>query len=385
MLRSLALGLLLSATPVAAGTPQPVRAPRPGAASPPAAAPRQLFERGETSVRSLLTNILFPTKAGTLSLKEAREASHPGEGIDTGLLYESEDREVFGTIYLYYPAFAHAGAAAYATDRALQANSETPLRRLGSSVVAVGASPSSAIRQDYENYRGRASSAAFVKVGRWIIKLRVTGPMARASEVSEAMTRFLAGIRLPDGIQPRPAAPLTVSDCAGSGPRSDAPLKPDGTGAHIAGNAFLATFDPGGAAASNERGRAEALPSRVPDRWCISGYTGEGGGRIPIMRAADGDALSVDGRSVILVPVSDSGDMIEVVHAGNRGGYQLLYHQLGLTQISGLFTAMPSDRQIAELFQAESVAGRARALVRHKPDGNSEIVLPDSLGSQPET
>lgn len=340
---------------------------------------RQLYERGETSVRSLLTDIEFPTSVGTLKLKQAREYSHDGEGIDSGLSFASDDGQVIGTIYLYYPSFAHAGAAAYATDRALAANSNTPLRRLGSTVVAAGGHAGAAIRNDYENYRNMASSAAFVKSGRWILKLRVSGPSSRAAEVSAAMTAMLDGLRFPAGLEPRAAAPLRVTDCPGSGPRAPASIKPAGGQADAVANGFLATFDPGGVRLTGPLGRAEALPSRVAQDWCVSGVTAAS--LIPILRSADGDATSLDGRSVVLVPLGDNGDMLEVVHAANLGGYQLLHHELGRTSVYGVFATLPSDDQIREFVGgAETPVGQLIAVVTHKPDGNQQVEVQAGAG-----
>ncbi len=55
--------------------------------------------------------------------------------------------------------------------------------------------------------------------GFWIIKLRVSGPEARRAEVEAVMSALLADLRF-EGVGPRAAEPLDVSDCASRSDRA---------------------------------------------------------------------------------------------------------------------------------------------------------------------
>ena len=114
-----------------------------------------------------------------------------------------------------------------------------------------------------------------------------------------------------------------------------------------------------------------------------------GVGSVPVLRAADGSARSIDGRTAVLIPITDSGNALEVVHAEGLGGYLLLFHQIGSTTLFGRFDAVPSDRQIAEMIAAaDHPALRTRAVVQLRPNGNTDIQVvapPASPAAAPTT
>ena len=139
-------------------------------------APASVWRLADDHLTFISANIDVPRSVGAVRFTSSFEFSHRGEGIDSGLQFESPDRQVFATIYVYYPGLPHAGLAAFATDWVIH-NQSPNLRPLGMRVVAAGGHDGLAIRGDYANFRdGLASSAAFIKVGRWILKLRVADP-----------------------------------------------------------------------------------------------------------------------------------------------------------------------------------------------------------------
>lgn len=251
-------------------------------------------------------------------------------------------------------------------------------------IVAAGGVEGVAIRRDYGGYRGdMASSAAFVKAARWLVKLRVSGPAARQAEVAAAMDALLAGIRFGALSRPRAAAPIRVRDCPPGSGGETATLLPDPPGGEIAAHGFLATFDGGGIMAT-EDGGPSPLPSRVPDELCLSGRVPIGNGQAPILRSDPGPPLSVDGRTRLIVLMSDSGDYLEVVHAENLGRHLLLSHRIGETILLGGFDNVPSDDQIADILAGRSPeAARLRVPVGFTADGRTNIHLPGLPPAQP--
>ena len=139
----------------------------------------------------------FPAAAGVVALQGAYEFSRPGEGLDSGLQFESTDREIFASVYVYAPSLAHTGVTAFATDYVIRVQSGSDLRLLNMRVVAAGGRDGVAIRADYSGFRQGhgASSASFLKAGLWIIKVRVSGPEPRRSEVEATMAALLANLR----------------------------------------------------------------------------------------------------------------------------------------------------------------------------------------------
>jgi hypothetical protein len=314
-----------------------------------------------------------------------RDFSNPESGIDSSLHYRSADNQVTGTVYVYLPGLAHPGLAAYATEQGLRANSNTPVRLVRSGLVRAGNVDNAAVRADYENYRGGySSSAAFIHTGRWMIKIRVSAPDGRRAEVDAAMEALLGGIRFGRQNPPGAASPIAVADCPAGAGRQDARPLPDPAGAEIAAHAMLATFDGAGILGTDEAGRRADLPSRVPPELCLSSRIGVGQGQVPILRAADGPPISVDGRTRLVALISDSGTWLEVVHAANLGRYLMLFHQVGSTSLLGGYDGVPSDRQIADLLSnPQSEAGRVRVPVTFRPDGRTEMHLPDLAPEQP--
>lgn len=363
MLKYVVLALLAAATPCAAIAQSAATADNP-------------WVRADGRITLASAGLSFPERAGAVVFERSHEFSRQGEGLDNAVQYVSPDRQVFATVYVYYPGLPHAGLAAFMTDRVIAQHAPADFRTLGSRTVAAGGRESVAIRSDYWRFRdGLVSSAAFMKVGRWIVKLRVSGPEGRQEEVRRAMTDLLAGIQFESEAQPRRAAPLAVGDCAPGTDPPEARQRADPAPADIAAQALLATFDGGGIDATEENGSPRHLPSRVPDELCISTEVDLGDDAVvPVLRAADGPALSIDGRTVVIIPMSDSGRTLEVVHATNLGSYLLLFHQIGATSLLAQYESAPSDRQIAELLTTQDhPAGRARAVVELRPSGATEI------------
>jgi hypothetical protein len=340
---------------------------------------------GQTKVASRGARIAFPRVAGPVALAGTRELSNPGQSIDTSLQYRSADETVVATIYLYLPGLSHPGLAAYATERGIRRNSETPVTATRSAVVPAGKAANAALRIDFSNYMGaNASSAAFLKAGRWTIKIRVTGPQPRAAEVSAAMSALLDGIEFGPPSPAYAAVPLRVQDCpAGTGTR-DARLLPDPAGPELAAHGFLATLDGGGMKATDKSGVVVELPSRLPSELCLSNPTGVREGRIPLLRSTEGPAPSIDGRTRLVAVISDSGTWLEVVHAANLGRYLILYHQIGSTALLGGYDGVPSDRQIFDLLaKPEGDASRIRVPVTFRSDQKPQMHLPALPAEKP--
>jgi hypothetical protein len=352
--------------------------------TPQALTQEQRWLASDTQVASVQARTAFPLRIGTLTAASPQEFSHPGEGIDDALWYRSSDGAVFATLYVYYPGLPHAGLTAFATDHFIRINGPdiritTPMR-----LVAAGGIENGAIRIDYGNYRGMASSAAFIKAGRWILKVRISGPEARRAEVEGAMTALLQGVQF--GRQNPWMAPhlLTVGDCPADAGRTAARALPDPPGAEIAAHAFLATFDGGGNLATNQAdGARNDLPSRIPDRLCRSELR-IGSNSYPLLRGEAGEPISVDGRTRAIVLLNDAGVALEVVHAANLRRYVVLYHEIGQTNLMGGYDNVPSDAQLAEILAGgRSEASRIRVPVRFRPNRGPEIYLPGGAGTAP--
>jgi hypothetical protein len=332
---------------------------------------------GETRIAFTPVPIIFPLKAGVLSATNHKEASHEGENLDNVIDYYSPDQAVFGTVYIYRPGLSHAGLSALAEDWAIRSNG--PKVTGGETrVVAAGGKEGVALRASYARYRNDlASSAAYIKAGRWLITVRVSGPETRKADIEAAMDALLAGIRFGDHTPARPAPVLSVRDCPEQVNDKPAKVLPDRKDASIAAVGFLATFDGAGIEAKDDQtGGQTLLPSRVPTDLCRAQLKTKAG-LMTLLRAKDGEPISIDGRTVRAALLSDSGRIMEVDHNDKLGGYVLLYHDLGETDVLGTYDAIPSDKQLADIIDGfDRDGGRIRVPVRFHADRGPDITLP---------
>lgn len=325
--------------------------------------------------------ISLPARLATLAVAETKEFSHPGEGVDSYALYRSADEKVVASVYVYYPGISHAGLAALATDAAIKINSESPVTALGSRIVAAAGHPAAAVRSDYRGYLGNlASSAAFVKAGRWTIKVRVSGPEPRRAEVEAGMSAILDMVRVEPSLAVRPGSIIETPDCP-SNRIADARIRPD-VGAEIMEDVIaFGTLDPTGDIGANRRD-GKARPSRIGDRWCRQ-MLASGRNRITLLRSADTEAGAAAeyAKSLLLILYSDAGGVLEVVRS--RGRYVLLNHAIGETNLLASFDSLPSDGQLVQVLTGNPELARQRAQVKLLPNGDTNIQIERSTADGP--
>lgn len=373
----LAIGAALSLGTAAVA--QAPAAPAPAQPATPASPSAQFWAVSDSQIASIPARIAFPLRAGLVSARRHQEFSHEGEGIDNAIQYNSDDRAIYATVYVYYPGLPHAGLAAFATDHVLRTHPELGGQGGEMRVVDAGGRTGVAIRADYSQYRGdNSSSAAWIKTGRWLIKFRVSGPTSRRADVFAAMDALLRDVQFGAVNRPYPAAPVAVTDCPAGTGATPARMLPDVPAAEVAAHGFLATFDGGGIEGRDESdgGRPTILPSRVPERMCRTLIT-VNDGQVPVLHGEPGERRSVDGRTMLVVTLGDSGTMFELIKADNLGGYVLLHHEVGRTTVLVRFDGVPSDAQIAEMLTtAEHPATRILVPVDLRPNRGPRMYLP---------
>jgi hypothetical protein len=341
-----------------------------------------LWQQSESRITFTAAHISFPLAAGSTRFTSTFEFSHQGEGLDTGLQFQSPDRQVFATAYVYYPGLPHAGLTAYATDQALRGQSAN-VRTVGTRVVGAGGHDGVAIRTDYAGYRENlASSAAFIKAGRWIVKLRVSGPEARRAEVEAAMAALLDAIHFEGQVQPRLAAPLEIDDCSAQAP-GPSHLLPDDL-VRNAATAIVGTFDGAGEEARDgTHGGTTILSARFGSGWCVSTRARIGQASYPILRARPPLGSGVaDGVSLVAVPMNDAGTLLEAIRTRDHDHVILLYHEIGSSTLLGTYDAVPSDEQIANILSGADEPGtRIRAVIRLRPGQGANIEIPSATST----
>ncbi|HEU0133961.1 MAG TPA: hypothetical protein VFR28_03990, partial [Allosphingosinicella sp.] len=310
-----------------------------------------------------------PRRAGSAEYFETTEFSHKGEGVDTAIKFRSADQKIFATVYVYYPSFSHSGVQAIATDQAIRGNARSPgIRALGAGVASAGGRQGVALTADYDHYLGsNHSKAAFIKAGRWMLKVRVTGPEERSAEVANVMKGLLDGLRFDGEVKPNPAAPISAGECKAAD-RPDAQTVAGGGDA-----AIIAVSDAGGGPAAKG---GKPVPARVGRDWCRT-LLQVGDQKTAVLQATGKErkGRGGDAESALLVLYSDSGGVLEVVRVPKENKYLLLHHDIAEVKVLESYERLPSLAQIGRLFTEGSPTG-IRARIRLNPNGAADIELP---------
>jgi hypothetical protein len=335
-----------------------------------------LWNRAGDRITFPLGGISLPDRAGETRMTRSVEAGQEGRGLDNALLYASSDEEVFATVYIYAPALPDAALTAFMTDYAIHLQSGADFRTLRSGVVAAGGREGVAIRADYAGFRQNrlASSAAFIRVGRWIIKLRVSGPEARRAEVEGAMNALLRDIRFEGRPAPAAITPIAARDCRRVPDRAARPIRSEDS--DTVEDAILAHNLAGGDLSGGQSDEPNAPPVRP--RWCRSaGYRiPDSLGPTPVLRDENPRAGDDTRRSVLIALISDSGTMIEVVERRfrDRTRFVVIHHRIGQTMVLGSYDSVPTDAQIGDIATgADRDGGRARATITYQASGDSSV------------
>jgi hypothetical protein len=341
----------------------------PGAAQGPAAA-AGFWKVADERLSFAPAQVSVPRRVAGAEYYETSEFSRKGEGLDTAIKFRSADQKVLATLYVYYPSLAHSGVQAIATDQAIRSGRSPNIRALGTGVAAAGGRPGVAVTADYDRYLGEHhSKAAFIKAGRWMLKLRVTGPEARSAEVAAVMKALLDGLRFEGKDQPRPAAPISAGECTATD-RPDAKVVAGGGGEA----ASLAMIDAAGEVAANvPKDERKPLLARIGRDWCRT-LLPVGDQKMAVLQSTGGKRSrgGLGGESALLVLYSDGGGVLEVVRLKD-GKYVLLHHDIAQVNVLDSYDRLPSLAQIGRFF-VEPVQIRARAKLR--PNGSTEIELP---------
>lgn len=297
----------------------------------------------DTALRANAAGIALPQTVAGLSLSKSGELSNGGKGVDNYAQYLSEDGAIQATLYVYMPSYADAALAAYMTDKAVMERFGTKTRRTAYAGAAAGGRQGTAIRAVYDDAADGAltTGAAFVHAGRWMVKLRVTGPSERRKEVLAGLDGMLAGLRFDDPQSLHAAAPAEFAPC---------PVT-DGADARLT------------SAAPVTETATLSVPHDGAGRLCVRGAVETAEGHYDMLQQA-----GVQG-GAILVPVDDAGTLLAVDPAG-KGGYRLSIHSVGQTDLYGLYDKIPSARQIAAILEGKDPqTAQAGAIADHAANG----------------
>jgi len=305
----------------------------------------------ESHIRATAAGISLPHTIDTLSLTKSGEASNGGRGVDNYAQFLSQDGAVQATLYVYLPTYADASLAAYMTDKAVMERFGPKTRRTAYGSVPVAGQAQGAIRAVYDDAADGAltTAAAFVHAGRWIVKVRVTGPTDRRAEVLAGLDGMLAQMTLDDPASLHATAPARFDAC---------PVVANK-------NARLTRATEASEAVPQD----VRMPREGKDALCIRGTVTTAQGNY--------DMLQQVGRTdgAIIVPVDDSGTVLAFDPAASGAGYRLSIHMVGQTDLYGTYDRVPSPRQVAAILDGKDPhTAKARATAAYTATGDVTLV-----------
>lgn len=303
-----------------------------------------------SALRAPAAGIALPQTIGHLSLAKSGEASNGGRAIDNYAQYMSEDGAIQATLYVYMPTYADAALAAYMTDKAIMARFGAKTRRTAYASAPVSGRSGRAIRAVYEDAADGAltTAAGFAHAGRWIVKLRVTGPTERRDEVVAGLDAMLANLAVDDPATLHATTPLRFADCPATD-TDEARLTP-------APARQMATP------------REVGIPRDGQDSLCVRGT----------IETADGsfDLLQQAGRAdgPIIVPTDDSGTLLAFDPAPDGRGYKLYIHMVGQTDLYGTYDRVPNAAQLVAIIDGKDPqTAQAAAVAAYAANGDVTI------------
>lgn len=325
--------------------------------------------------------LALPARAGALALTQMDEASNKGQGLDNFAQFQSADGQVQGTAYVYRAILPDAALAAYATDRAIRARFGPSLTAESPASVPLAGQPGRALRHLYSTDK-LATGAAFVSVGPWLLKVRVSGPVARRAEVAGALDALLAGVRLDRDAFAMPVQPLSF-DTPCPAPAAEAkPLESDGMDAE----ALLGMLMGGKSMKKAVKSRPITNPNQLPfpssgyKRACVRGTIRVAGG---------GDALEfiqpagVAEPDAMLAALNDAGGVLAIQRSQLEPGFTVRRYGIGQVDQLGKLDRLPGVAQLGGwLGQKDAPALVLRSRTVYKADGTSSLQLPGGLQVQ---
>ncbi|WP_340264158.1 hypothetical protein [Sphingobium mellinum] len=294
----------------------------------------------ESAIRADAAGISLPQTVAGLSLSKSGEASNGGKSVDNYAQYLSDDGVIQATLYVYLPSYADASIAAYMTDKAVMERFGAKTRRTSYEAVALAGRPKSAIRAVYDDAADGAltTAAAFVHAGRWIVKLRVTGPAERRQDVLAGLDGMLNNLRFDQPRDIRTTRPAQFAAC----PRQGA----DDTGAPAPVTSTA------------------TLPRDGDGPLCIRDRVLATSGSYDVLQQP-----GVQG-SAVIVPVDDAGTILAFDPSAAGHGYQLSIHAIGQTELFGTYEKVPGAPQIAEILDGKDPqTAQARATAVYAANG----------------
>ncbi|MES2753965.1 MAG: hypothetical protein V4659_04795 [Pseudomonadota bacterium] len=319
--------------------------------------------------------ISVPRTVGGLTLISTREYQQPGTALDNGALYRSPDEQIWATLYVYRPGYPDAALADYAADRVVRATYGDRLRRVDHRVVPFAGHADGAIRTAYRDVMQKngdlsASTSLIGRIGNWIVKLRVSGPMAKADEVDVVSEAFAREIKLSKGANLHPVAILDFSTACPAAPSGPVIVTmPKDVAASALESAIGAQIlDP-----TDTVGTPLPLgfPADGKTKVCVRGSVAVGDRKLDVLQPAGPEQPDT-----ILAVINDSGSTFAVTKSTLGPHFAVSTTAIGTVTVYRTIDRLPDDAEFGRI-AAGQVPGllTVQAKVEMNRSGDSTITV----------
>lgn len=324
-----------------------------------------------------IAKVGFPTRAAGVALTKTGEFSDKGEALDNYAQFESNDRAVFATAYVYRPTYADTALAAYATDQAITERFG-PTMPAAQTTVAFAGTTDGAIRQIFTGAidgKAMATTAAFARVGSWVVKLRATGPADRAAEVTAALDTLIAGATIDPDAMVYPARPLAIGAPCPAADGTAPKVVHDGKDGAMA---LLGGLSGGSMLGPDKKRKVDPLisfPANGATAVCVRGTLVLGDRKIDLIQPA-GTAEP----DITLAVVNDAGVVISVEKTLGTPGYSVKRYAIGKVEVANRVDRMPTPAQLSAWMQTpDSPETALVATVTVRANGSTTTIIDRSL------
>jgi hypothetical protein len=284
--------------------------------------------------------ILMPQLAGMsrTALTDTTQTEH-----DVAAQYDTSDKNVFATIYLFHPAIADVSLWFDRSQTALETRdlfkNASPATADPITFAVGGAKTASSMRQVYATPAGqyRSTALSVVPVGDWIVSVRMSAKALTSEQLDARLQEVIAAVRWPKAVGIEAPAAAPVKGCATPLTFGKAKLaKPDG--------ADLLMSLMGSSLAAKKKAEAKSEPS-VRASWCRDGEA----------RTEYGMYRSDGASSSYVLALYDAGRVVSVYPSimgqiNKTGIYSVSLEDVeGTVSAFQSFTALPSPKQVWSL------------------------------------
>lgn len=283
---------------------------------------------------------------------------------DVSAQFETLDRSVFATVYIFRPVIADVALWFDRSRTALEARADfrsaAPASLAPIAFTAGGAPGASSLRQVYANAGGRyrSTALAIMPLGDWIVGVRMTAETLTADALDARLLQLIAALRWPKptGATARPAPPaVPIVPCATPLAFTKAkPVKPAGA------DLLMALV---GGMAAQQAAEKDKTPA-PPRRWCREGEA----------RVDYGVYRSEDDTAGYMLALYDAGRIVSVQPSLMEQIDKSGTVSITLTDVEGnvstfpSFSALPQPKQVWELVRSGKRTGTST-------DGGKQITI----------